>query len=214
MASLGSFGDIDFYCKSINGKAKILSFYDLQRNSTANYAEHERNGEKSYLEFTGDGLDELTLGIVADAKYGIKPLDVQSKLYAKKGAGTAETFVVGGNRIGDNPYVITSITETYKALHADGRPIKIEFEVTLKEYANKPAIISTIPPARKIGSGTKTAAVTSSDTYTVVKGDCLWKIAKSKYGSRSQYTKIYNTNKDKTKNPNLIYPGQVLIIPK
>ena len=49
MASVGSFGDIDFYCKSINGKAKILSFYDLQRNSTANYAEHERNGEKSYL---------------------------------------------------------------------------------------------------------------------------------------------------------------------
>ena len=82
----------------------------------------KENGEKSYLEFTGDGLDELTLGIVADAKYGIKPLDVQSKLYAKKGAGTAETFVVGGNRIGDNPYVITSITETYKALHADGRP--------------------------------------------------------------------------------------------
>lgn len=46
----------------------------------------------------------------------------------------------------------------------------------------------------------------STKTYTVVKGDSLWKIAKKYYGDGSQYTKIYNTNKDKIKNPNLIYP--------
>lgn len=50
-------------------------------------------------------------------------------------------------------------------------------------------------------------------TYTVKKGDCLWNIAKRFYGSGSQYKKIYNANKDKIKNPNLIYPKQVLIIP-
>lgn len=50
-------------------------------------------------------------------------------------------------------------------------------------------------------------------TYTVKKGDCLWNIAKKYYGKGSQYTKIYNANKDKIKNPNLIYPGQVLNIP-
>lgn len=50
-------------------------------------------------------------------------------------------------------------------------------------------------------------------TYTVKKGDCLWNIAKKYYGNGAQYTKIYNANKDKIKNPNLIYPGQVLTIP-
>lgn len=51
-------------------------------------------------------------------------------------------------------------------------------------------------------------------TYTVVKGDCLWNIAKKFYGSGSQYTKIYNANKSVIGgNPNLIYPGQVLTIP-
>ena len=49
--------------------------------------------------------------------------------------------------------------------------------------------------------------------YTVVRGDCLWNIAKKYYGNGSQYTKIYNANRDKIKNPSLIYPGQVFVIP-
>ena len=53
----------------------------------------------------------------------------------------------------------------------------------------------------------------ANQTYTVVKGDCLWNIAKKFYGNGSKYTVIYNANKDKIKNPNLIYPGQVLTIP-
>ena len=50
-------------------------------------------------------------------------------------------------------------------------------------------------------------------TYTVKAGDCLWNIAKKFYGNGAQYTKIYNANKNIIKNPNLIYPGQVLTIP-
>lgn len=50
-------------------------------------------------------------------------------------------------------------------------------------------------------------------TYTVQKGDCLWNIAKRVYGDGSRYVAIYEANKDKIKNPNLIYVGQVLTIP-
>lgn len=50
-------------------------------------------------------------------------------------------------------------------------------------------------------------------TYKVVKGDCLWTIAKKFYDDGSKYKLIYEANKDKIKNPNLIYPGQILIIP-
>lgn len=50
-------------------------------------------------------------------------------------------------------------------------------------------------------------------TYKVKKGDCLWNIAKAIYGDGSKYTKIYEANKDKITNPNLIYPDQVLTIP-
>ena len=50
-------------------------------------------------------------------------------------------------------------------------------------------------------------------TYTVKPGDCLWNIAKKIYGDGSKYTKIYEANKDKITNPNLIYPDQILVIP-
>lgn len=57
-------------------------------------------------------------------------------------------------------------------------------------------------------------APAASQTYTVVRGDCLWNIAKRFYGNGAKYTVIYNANKAVIGgNPNLIYPGQVLTIP-
>jgi nucleoid-associated protein YgaU len=49
--------------------------------------------------------------------------------------------------------------------------------------------------------------------YTVVGGDSLSKIAKHFYGNANEYMKIFEANKDKLKNPDLIKPGQTLRIP-
>jgi LysM repeat protein len=57
-----------------------------------------------------------------------------------------------------------------------------------------------------------TNEITAKNTYTVVKGDCLWNIAKKYYGDGFKYTIIYEKNKDQRKDPNLIYPGQVFEI--
>lgn len=66
-----------------------------------------------------------------------------------------------------------------------------------------------------------------ANTYTVVKGDCLWKISgrKSIYGNPRLWPVLWDANKDgvvsapahvptSIRNPNLIYPGQVLRVPK
>ena len=52
-----------------------------------------------------------------------------------------------------------------------------------------------------------------SKYYTVVKGDTLSKIAKEFYGDPSLYTKIFEANQDRLKNPDLIQVGQKLRIP-
>lgn len=49
--------------------------------------------------------------------------------------------------------------------------------------------------------------------HVVQSGDTLWAIAKKYYGDGGKYTKILSANKDKIKNPSLIYPGQKLTIP-
>lgn len=50
--------------------------------------------------------------------------------------------------------------------------------------------------------------------YTVLKDDTLQKISKKVYGSFGKWTKIYDANKDKIKNPNSVKPGIVLTIPQ
>ena len=62
-------------------------------------------------------------------------------------------------------------------------------------------------------SSARPPATPPTQTYTVVSGDSLSKIAKRVYGSAKAWRKIYEANKDKIKNPDLIYPGQVFTIP-
>lgn len=52
--------------------------------------------------------------------------------------------------------------------------------------------------------------------YTVVRGDHLWGIARKPehYGNGFAWPMIYKANRDKIKNPDLIYPQQVFSIPK
>lgn len=49
--------------------------------------------------------------------------------------------------------------------------------------------------------------------YEVKSGDSLSKIAKAHYGDAMKYNVIFEANKPMLKDPNLIYPGQVLRIP-
>lgn len=55
-----------------------------------------------------------------------------------------------------------------------------------------------------------------ADTHVVKKGECLWYIAgyEEIYGNPLKWPLIYKANKDKIKDPDLIYPGQVLVIPR
>lgn len=54
----------------------------------------------------------------------------------------------------------------------------------------------------------------NSKTYTVLKGDTLWKISKKFYGEGSKWKKIYDENKKTIgNNPDIIKTGQKLVIP-
>lgn len=112
--------------------------------------------------------------------------------------------------------------EDYKVNEDKKEGFDLVVSISLKQYKDygtktanitftqsKPkATVKTSRPAESSPAPKKT-----SKTHKVVKGDTLWGIAKKFYGNGSQYPKIFNANRDKIKNPNLIYPGQVLTIP-
>lgn len=112
--------------------------------------------------------------------------------------------------------------EDYKVKEDKKEGFDLVISISLKQYRDygtKTANITfaqskpkaTIQATRPAESSP--APKSTGKTYTVVKGDTLWAIAKKFYGNGSQYTKIASANSDKIKNPNLIYPGQVLTIP-
>lgn len=92
----------------------------------------------------------------------------------------------------------------------------INFTLELKEYRK----VHVIAPQREAASDKVEPAATQraakeveGGTYTVAKGDSLSKIAKSLTGSSANWQAIYNQNKGVIgDNPNLIYPGQQLVI--
>lgn len=109
-------------------------------------------------------------------------------------------------------YTITDTTE-------EGFYTKVKIKLKqYKEYSTKKVQVTIKqyrPPAvtRTVTTNNTAVAKPSGQNYTVKRGDCLWNIAKRFYGNGAKYTTIYNANRSKIRNPNLIYPGQVLWIP-
>lgn len=90
---------------------------------------------------------------------------------------------------------------------ATAEPV-VETEVTpLPPVPPQPPVIEeTTPP--------KVVTPEKPTKYIVKKGDSLWKISGKVYGNPLKWSRIYKANKDKIKNPNRVYIGQVLTIPQ
>ena len=102
----------------------------------------------------------------------------------------------------------------------NGFDFKVKFNLKqYKDYGAKTVNITIVESKPKASAepqreANNSPAPAAEQTYTVVKGDCLWNIAKRFYGNGAEYSTIYDANRDVIGgNPNLIYPGQVLTIP-
>lgn len=65
----------------------------------------------------------------------------------------------------------------------------------------------------EVSGGAYYGTPTRFDTYTVQSGDCLSTIAE-KFGFGGNYMILFEYNRDRIQDPRLIYPGQVLLIPR
>ncbi|MEY8355262.1 LysM peptidoglycan-binding domain-containing protein [Lachnospiraceae bacterium 54-53] len=105
---------------------------------------------------------------------------------------------------------IDKLTQGYKEGSKD-----LDYTLELTEYRklNVPAVKVSTVVNRPSGLESRPDTTTNGKTHTVVKGESLWAIAKKYYGNGAQFKKILEANRDKIKNQDLIYPGQVFVIP-
>ncbi|OKO74240.1 peptidoglycan-binding protein LysM [Bradyrhizobium sp. NAS80.1] len=75
--------------------------------------------------------------------------------------------------------------------------------------APKPRVASASPA--DVFNG---APVEPGHSRVISRGDSLWALSRLAYGDGSRYSVIYNANRGKIHNPNLIYPGQTFLLPK
>lgn len=93
--------------------------------------------------------------------------------------------------------------------------IRPNFGVTVKYNTDKGGSNSSTNANKEESKPKEVQPVAPARTYTVVRGDCLWSIARKFYGGTgAKYTVIYNANKGLIgPDPNVLYPGWVLTIP-
>ena len=68
-------------------------------------------------------------------------------------------------------------------------------------------------PGVDVATGTGTVVVPGVTALTVSHRDNLWRISQRVYGKGLRYTEIYLANQKQIRNPDLIHPGQVFVLP-
>lgn len=94
----------------------------------------------------------------------------------------------------------------------EGDTVKLSGAAVSQEVKEK--LIAAVGNVEGIASVEDSVEGVDPVFHTVEKGDNLWKISEKALGNGSRYTEIFEANKPMLKDPDLIYPGQVLRIPQ
>ncbi len=162
-------------------------------------------------EFPSQDYHYMNSGSRADADY-------YEKMFRKAQKNIKPVRFIASNDITDDISVmvlVKSVEAVEKAGEEGDKYLSIklqEYKAPGKRYVAVQTVAATVKQEDTAAATETNPAVTENKTHTVQSGDTLWAIAKKYYGNGGQYTKIASANPD-IKNPNLIYPGQVLSIP-
>jgi nucleoid-associated protein YgaU len=137
-----------------------------------------------------------------------------------KSAGESLLERVQGNTAAESEAITKAVAD--HGLSVDGLRVEVDGDVAkvsgkaLTQAEREKAILvagNTQGIARVEDSIDVEKPEPASTYYEVKKGDSLSKIAKAHYGDAMKYPQIFEANRPMLKDPDKIYPGQVLRLP-
>ncbi len=136
-------------------------------------------------------------------------LDCQSELLALVGA-TKEQVADFRIKFDETERRIKNSKST-----PDDASLKYMQEISSSKIKCLPEFIDRYNSLNKLIANIKSIDNTTETKgiYSVVKGDCLWKISSANYNTPYLWPAIWEANRSEIIDPNLIYPGKVLKIP-
>ena len=127
---LGQLGDYEFEVST----ESVKTFDSLKFSNSASYTEHKVLCRKGVLEYTGLNASSASLKISLNEYMGIDVLEEISAFYEYLNDGTALVFMLGGEVMGEDMWVIESLDEEYSEIDNQGRVRKADITLKLKEY--------------------------------------------------------------------------------
>lgn len=100
-------------------------------------------------------------------------------------------------------------------ISVDGDTVKVKGKALTQEDKEKVIIaVGNVAGVAKVDEELESPEPEAKPVFhTVVKGDNLWKISEKTLGNGARYKEIFEANRPMLKDPDKIYPGQVLRIP-
>lgn len=83
----------------------------------------------------------------------------------------------------------------------------------------KPKAMARAPASTAVASASPADAISTTPaepggSRVISRGDSLWALSRLAYGDGARFAVIFNANRAKIRNPNLIYPGQTVVLPQ
>lgn len=178
------------------------------------WSEAERSGNTPLLLHSGTPLDTMAFEFLVTDKVNMLAPQGATITRLREIARTGERVLVRYSTAEAGMWRITDASYTSELREPEGNEVvRATVSVTLTRASDAAAAVGPVmrppppppPPPRP----------PPPRTYRVVKGDCLWNIARKFYGPNAgpSWPRIFDANRGQIKDPHWIYPGQNFVIP-
>ncbi len=127
---IGSYGAIVFEVSS----SRVFTAGNMTRDSTSNWATHDKIEGKARSQYLSPGLKSVTLDVQLRADYGVPPAETLETLHSIAEGRNVYSLIIGGVPQAKNPFKLVSCAERANKSLPSGELFSATATLTFEEY--------------------------------------------------------------------------------